>query len=166
MRLLTLQEESPRLVVTGDTLKERKGVADSIAGMCRECRGTQERVYRCDLLQEAGHDAKGVPQDQCKVFVLLPLLAELQKRCFSASLRAILCGRRVGGLRSLTELSDEMIDGERRRRSASRAGAGGNRGARGRGWPGSREERRRLRCGEVEVVGVNAWRWCGAIDVV
>lgn len=116
--------------MAGYTLQQGQCVADSIAGVGGESRGAEEWVYCNDLLQQTAHDAKGVPQDQRQVLVLLPLLAQLQQSCLPAGLRAILlCGSRCG-VWALTQLRDEMVDGE------SSGGCSPWSSARWNGWPG------------------------------
>lgn len=121
--MLTLEKEASGLVMTGDALQEGKSIADSVACVCCECRWTQKRVYGSDLLQESGHNTKGVPQDESQVLVLLPLLAEVQEGSLPASVGAICIGRGIRWIGTLAELANEVVDRQGCGGSTSRTSA-------------------------------------------
>lgn len=75
----TVEEQCAGLVVGGHTLKKGQGIADPVGGSSGELGGVEEGVDRYDLLDQGGHDAEGMPQDQRKLRDLLPLLAELEE---------------------------------------------------------------------------------------
>ena len=75
----TVEEQCTSLVVGGHALQKGKSIADPIGGRGGELRGIEEGVDGDDLLDEGGHDAEGMPQDQRKLRDLFPLLAELKE---------------------------------------------------------------------------------------
>lgn len=72
---LTAEKQASGFIVTCHALQEGQGVADSVASRCSELTGIQQRIDRDDLLEQAGHDPKAVPEDQRKLGHLLPLFA-------------------------------------------------------------------------------------------
>lgn len=75
----TVEEQCAGLVVGGHALKKGQSIADPVRGSSGELGGVEEGVDRYYLLDQGGHDAKGMPQDQRKLRDLLPLLAELEE---------------------------------------------------------------------------------------
>lgn len=75
----TVEEQCAGLVVGGHALEEGQSIADPVGGGSGELGGVEKGVDGYDLLDEGGHDAKGVPQDQRELRDLLPLLAELKE---------------------------------------------------------------------------------------
>lgn len=75
----TVEEQCAGLVVRGHALEKGQRIADPVRGGSGELGGVEEGVDRYDLLDQRGHDAEGMPQDQRELGDLFPLLAELKE---------------------------------------------------------------------------------------
>lgn len=73
------------------TLEQGKCVTNPVRGCGSKLRRVEKRVDGDDLLDQGGHDTKGVPQDQGKLRDLLPLLAELEESLLARVLVEKIC---------------------------------------------------------------------------
>lgn len=79
VRQHTVEKQGAGLVVGGHALEKGQSIADPVRGGGGELGGVEEGIDGYDLLDQGGHDAKGMPQDQGELRDLFPLLAELKK---------------------------------------------------------------------------------------
>ncbi len=77
-----------------DALQERQGVAHAVRRSRGELGRIEERVDRDNLLEQRGHDAEGVPEDQSQLRDLLSLLAQLEQSSLARVLVQQVCNVR------------------------------------------------------------------------
>lgn len=79
VRRHTVEKQCAGLIVGGHALEKGQSIADPVGGGGGELGGVEEGVDGYDLLDQGGHDAKGMPQDQRELGDLFPLLTELKE---------------------------------------------------------------------------------------
>mmetsp|Transcript_306 Transcript_306/g.1015 ORF Transcript_306/g.1015 Transcript_306/m.1015 type:complete len:309 (+) Transcript_306:263-1189(+) len=75
-----VEESHPRQLVRGNTLKERKCVANAVGRRRRQHRWRQRGVNGHNLLQQDRHGSEAPPEVRGQIGVALPVLAEQQQR--------------------------------------------------------------------------------------
>jgi hypothetical protein len=79
----TIQEQAAGFIMAGNALEQGQRIADTITRSGSELARIQQRVDGDDLLQQARHDAKGMPNDQGQLRYLFSLLAKLHQSALS-----------------------------------------------------------------------------------